>query len=189
MAETEQQDQDPRAARIVWADLEMTGLVPERERIIEIAMIITDGELNVIAEGPNLVVHQPDELLAAMDEWNTKHHGQSGLTERVRESTVTEADAEAQVLAFLEQHCAPRTVPLAGNSIHQDRRFLALYMPLVDAFLHYRMIDVSTLKELTQRWYPEAYSKRPAKRGNHRAIDDILESIEELRYYRSAVFR
>ena len=188
MAETEQQDQDPRAARIVWADLEMTGLVPERERIIEIAMIITDGELNVIAEGPNLVVHQPDELLAAMDEWNTKHHGQSGLTERVRESTVTEADAEAQVLAFLEQHCAPRTVPLAGNSIHQDRRFLALYMPLVDAFLHYRMIDVSSIKELCRRWYPRIYYGQPEKGLAHRALADIQESIKELKYYRRTAF-
>ena len=132
---------------------------------------------------------QPEELLAGMDAWNTKHHGASGPTERVRESTVTEAEAEAQVMTFLEEHCDPRTAPLAGNSIHQDRRFIALYMPLMDAFLHYRMIDVSTIKELTQRWYPESYSKRPGKRGNHRAIDDILESIEELRYYRSAVFR
>jgi oligoribonuclease len=187
MSETEQQD--PRAARIVWADLEMTGLDPDRERIIEIAVLITDGELNVLAEGPNLVVHQPDALLAGMDAWNTKHHGASGLTDRVRESAVTEAQAEAEVMTFLEEHCDPRTAPLAGNSIHQDRRFIALYMPRVDAFLHYRMVDVSTVKELTQRWYPEAYSKRPAKRGNHRAIDDILESIEELRYYRSAVFR
>ncbi len=180
---------DPRGARIVWADLEMTGLDPERERIIEIAMLITDAELNVVAEGPNLVVHQSDELLAAMDEWNTKHHGASGLTERVRESTITEAEAEAQVLAFLEEHCDARTAPLAGNSIHQDRRFIALYMQSVDAFLHYRMIDVSTIKEVTQRWYPEEYSKRPGKRGNHRAMDDILESIEELRYYREAVFK
>ena len=187
MAVTEQQD--ARSARIVWADLEMTGLVPERERIIEIAMLITDGELNVVAEGPNLVVHQPEERLAAMDDWNTKHHGQSGLTARVRESTVSEADAEAQVLAFLQAHCDPRSAPLAGNSIHQDRRFIALYMPSVDSFLHYRMIDVSTVKELAQRWFPEDYSKRPPKRGSHRAIDDILESIEELRYYRSSVFR
>ena len=149
MAVTEQQD--ARSARIVWADLEMTGLVPERERIIEIAMLITDGELNVVAEGPNLVVHQPEERLAAMDDWNTKHHGQSGLTARVRESTVSEADAEAQVLAFLQAHCDPRSAPLAGNSIHQDRRFIALYMPSVDSFLHYRMIDVSTVKELAQR--------------------------------------
>jgi oligoribonuclease len=187
MAVTNQQD--ARSARIVWADLEMTGLIPERERIIEIAVLITDGELNVVAEGPNLVVHQTDEQLAGMDDWNTKHHGASGLTARVRESTVTEAEAEAQVLSFLQTHCDPRTAPLAGNSIHQDRRFIALYMPTVDSYLHYRMIDVSTLKELTQRWFPEAYSKRPAKRGSHRAIDDILESIEELRYYRAAVFR
>ena len=180
---------DPRAARIVWADLEMTGLDPDRERIIEIALLITDGELNTIAEGPHLVIHQSDEILAAMDDWNTKHHGESGLTERVRQSEVTEADAERLVMDFLVAHCDPRTVPLAGNAIHPDRRFLARYMTDVDAFLHYRMIDVSTLKELAQRWYPELYSKRPPKRATHRALDDILESIEELRYYRSALFK
>ena len=174
---------------LVWMDLEMTGLDPERDRILEIAALITDAQLQVVAEGPNLVVHQPDELLAAMDEWNTQHHGESGLTERVRSSTVSERDAEEAVLAFLAEHCAPQTVPLAGNSVHQDRRFLRRYMPTVDAFLHYRIVDVSTVKELGRRWYPEAYARRPQKNATHRALDDIQESIAELRYYREAFFK
>ena len=175
-------------APLVWIDLEMTGLAPERERIIEAAALVTDSELNVIAEGPNLVIHQSDELLAAMDEWNTKHHGESGLTERVRASTLSEAEAEEQLLAFLEEHCEVGQSPLCGNSVHQDRRFLHRYMPKVDAFLHYRLIDVSTVKELCRRWCPEAYAKRPNKVGNHRALDDIRESLEELRYYRTICF-
>lgn len=174
---------------LVWMDLEMTGLDPDRDRIIEIAALITNGELEVVAEGPNLVVHQPDELLAAMDEWNTQHHGESGLTERVRASTVSEQQAEQAVLAFLSEHCEPRTAPLAGNSVHQDRRFLRRYMPSVDEFLHYRLVDVSTVKELGRRWYPEAYARRPPKNATHRALDDIRESIEELRYYRQAFFK
>jgi len=175
-------------APLVWIDLEMTGLDPDKERIIEAALLITDGELAIVAEGPTLVIHQSDELLDAMDEWNTKHHGESGLTERVRASTVTEAEAEAQLLAFLEEHCEAGQSPLCGNSIHQDRRFLCRYMPKLDAFLHYRMIDVSTVKELCRRWTPEAYAKRPMKTGNHRAMDDIRESVEELRFYRKACF-
>lgn len=176
------------ADRLVWMDLEMTGLDPEKERIIEIAAIVTDGELNIIAEGPNLVVHQSDALLDAMDAWNTEHHGGSGLTERVRQSTTSEQDAADAVLAFLEEHCAPGTAPLAGNSVHQDKRFLRRYMPKVDDFLHYRILDVSTVKELCRRWYPKPYHKRPEKTGNHRALGDIRDSIEELRYYRQAIF-
>lgn len=179
-----------RKGLIVWMDLEMSGLDPERERIIEIATIITDADLKVIAEGPELVVHQPDSVLDTMDEWNTRHHGESGLTERVRASTVSEADAEQATLAFLrEQGVQERTAPLAGNSIHQDRRFIAKYMRELDGFLHYRMIDVSTIKELASRWFPSALDRAPRKRNSHRALDDIRESIDELRYYRRNVFR
>lgn len=179
----------PDSARIVWADLEMTGLDPDKERIIEFAVLVTDGELNVIAEGPNLIIHQSQELLDGMDEWCTKTHGESGLTAKVLASELTEEAAEAQILAFLQEHCEVRSAPLAGNSIHQDRRFIARYMKQIDAFLHYRLIDVSTIKELAQRWYPEPYAKRPNKKGSHRAMDDILESLEELRYYRQTLFK
>ncbi len=176
------------AALLVWMDLEMTGLDPERERILEMATLITDGDLEVIAEGPELIVHQSDELLDAMDEWNTKHHGESGLTDRVRASTVSEADAEKATLDFIREHCERRSAPLAGNSIHQDRRFLVRYMPTLDEFLHYRNVDVSTVKELSRRWYPAEFAAAPAKKGSHRALDDIRESIEELRYYRRSIF-
>ena len=174
---------------IVWMDLEMTGLHPERDRIIEAAVLVTDGQLETIAEGPSLVIHQSDEILDGMDEWNTTHHGASGLTERVRASTLSEADAEAHILSFLKQHCSEGTAPLAGNSIHQDRRFIRRYMSSLDAFLHYRMIDVSTVKELVRRWYPTIHRKIPRKNETHRALDDILESVAELKQYRSAVFR
>lgn len=177
------------ADRLVWIDMEMTGLDPEKERIIEIATLITDGELNILAEGPELVIRQSEELLAGMDEWNTKHHGDSGLTARVLSSEITNDEAESQTLAFLKEHCAAGAAPLCGNSIHQDRRFLRLYMPQIDEFLHYRHIDVSTVKELGKRWYPGSYGKRPAKVSQHRALDDVRESVAELRYYRSAFFR
>lgn len=174
---------------LVWLDMEMTGLDPERERIIEIATILTDGQLTEIAIGPELVIHQPDEILAAMDDWNTKHHGASGLTERVRQSQITDADAEAQTIAFIDAHISPRDRPvLAGNSIHQDRRFIRRYMPALEKRLHYRMVDVSTIKELARRWYPQIIAKQPAKRDTHRALDDIRESIQELRFYRGQVF-
>lgn len=175
-------------SNLIWIDLEMTGLDPNKERIIEIATLVTDSDLNVIAEGPELVIHQSDELLSAMDAWNRKHHGDSGLTERVRESTTSESEAEAQTIAFLSEHCLARQSPLCGNSVHQDRRFLERYMPELEAFLHYRHIDVSTIKELAKRWYPSAYGKQPNKASSHRALDDIRESLDELRYYRSAVF-
>lgn len=175
--------------RLVWIDLEMTGLEPERDRILEAAVIITDGQLEVVAEGPNLVVHQSDEVLAGMDDWNQRHHGASGLIKRVRASTLTEAEAEAQLLAFLEAHVGKREAPLAGNSVHQDRRFLARYMPAFDAYLHYRIVDVSSVKELVARWNPQAYAGRPNKKGTHRALDDIRESITELAYYRKSAFR
>lgn len=174
---------------MVWIDLEMTGLDPERERIIEVAVAITDGQLNPVAEGPSLVIHQPESILSAMDDWNREHHGASGLVARVRASRVTEADAEAQVLAFVAEHCESGACPLAGNSVHRDRRFLRRYMRQLDDYLHYRIIDVSTVKELVRRWYPQAFAQAPAKRDTHRALDDIRESIAELRYYREAVFR
>ncbi|MGB5812182.1 MAG: oligoribonuclease [Polyangiales bacterium] len=175
-------------SEIVWMDLEMSGLNPETDRILEIAALVTDGELNVVAEGPNLVVHQPDAVLAVMDAWNTTHHGQSGLTKRVKESTIDEGQVSQALLDFLGEHTQKKKAPLAGNSIHQDRRFLARYLPEVEDWLHYRNVDVSTVKELAQRWYPKLYGGRPSKKGNHRAMDDILESIAELKYYREAVF-
>jgi oligoribonuclease len=169
-------------------DMEMSGLDPDKERILEVAVLVTDGELNVVAEGPNLILHQPDALLEAMDEWNTKHHSQSGLTKRVRESTVDESQASAAVLEFLSEHTQKGKAPLAGNSIHQDRRFVARYLPEVEDWLHYRNVDVSTIKELARRWYPKEYAGRPTKKGSHRAMDDLMESIEELKYYRAALF-
>jgi oligoribonuclease len=174
---------------LVWMDLEMTGLEPERERIIEAATIITDGDLAIVAEGPDLVIHQPDEILAAMDAWNTKHHGESGLTARVRASAITDAQAEADILAFIDAHVPQTSRPvLAGNSIHQDRRFIRRYMPALDRRLHYRMVDVSTVKELAKRWYEGIMERRPPKNETHRALDDVRESIEELRFYRDQIF-
>jgi oligoribonuclease len=174
---------------LVWMDMEMTGLDPERERIIEVATILTDGALNEIAVGPEMVIHQPDEVLAAMDDWNRKHHRDSGLVEKVRQSAVSEAEAEAAMVAFLDEHVPVKERPiLAGNSIHQDRRFIVRYMPRLDKRLHYRMVDVSSIKELARRWYPASLATMPAKRESHRALDDVRESIEELRCYRQRIF-
>ena len=174
---------------LIWLDMEMTGLEPARERIIEMATILTDGNLVELAVGPDLVIHQADEILAAMDDWNTKHHGGSGLVDRVKASTVTEAEAEAQTVAFINAHVSAKERPvLAGNSIHQDRRFVRRYMPVLDERLHYRMVDVSTIKELSRRWFPAITAKQVKKKETHRALDDIRESIEELRYYRANVF-
>lgn len=178
----------PETDRLVWMDLEMSGLDPEVNRILEVAILVTDGELELVAEGPELVIHQPDALLSGMDEWNTKHHGQSGLIDRVRASQVTEAEAEAQLLAFALAHAPARGAPLAGNSVHQDRLFVQKYLPSLAAHLHYRNVDVSTVKELCKRWFPKAYEARPVKKGTHRALDDIRESIDELRYYRKVCF-
>ena len=178
----------PEPDRLVWIDLEMTGLVPETDQIIEIATLITDGELELIAEGPVLAIHQPDAVLEAMDEWNTRTHGASGLTQRVRTSDVSVAEAEARTLAFIEAHVGPQRAPLCGNSVWQDRRFLARYMPTLEQYLHYRLIDVSTVKELARRWHPQVaagFSKQAA----HTALADIRESVAELAYYRAHLFR
>ena len=177
-----------RSDALVWMDLEMTGLLPERDVIIEIATIVTDGDLNIIAEGPVLAIHQPDVLLDAMDEWNTKTHGNSGLTERVRQSQIDMREAERQTLAFLQQHVKPGTSPLCGNSIHQDRRFLVKYMPELEAHMHYRNLDVSTVKELAKRWKPSSLDGFD-KKGAHLALDDIRESIAELRHLRQHFIR
>lgn len=177
-----------RNNNLVWMDLEMTGLDPNEESIIEIATIITDGDLNILAEGPNTVIHQPDELLDSMDDWNTTHHAQSGLTARVRESTITMKKAELETLDFIKEFVPERCSPLCGNSIHQDRRFLVKYMPQLDNYMHYRNIDVSTLKELVRRWYPNN-QQAPIKHAQHLAMADIRESINELAYYRNKIFR
>lgn len=168
---------------LIWIDLEMTGLDPDKDVIIEMATIVTDSQLNILEEGPVIAVHQPEELLAGMDEWNTRQHGQSGLTQRVRESTISAAEAEVMTLAFLEKWVPKRSSPICGNSICQDRRFLYRHMPKLEGYFHYRNLDVSTLKELVARWAPQL--RDGFKKGNtHLALDDIRESIAELRYYR-----
>jgi len=172
---------------LVWMDLEMTGLEPDHDTIIEIATIITDGELNVLAEGPNIVIHQPDEALEAMDEWNTTHHGESGLTAKVRASQVSMAEAEQLTLDFIRRYVPEGSSPLCGNSIHQDRRFLVRHMQKLEGYVHYRNIDVSTIKELARRWYPE--DKAPIKQAEHQALSDVRESINELIWYRTHLFR
>lgn len=169
--------------RLVWLDLEMTGLDPEKERIIEAAIVVTEPDLTFVAEGPVVVIHQSDELLDAMDKWNTSTHGKSGLTDKVRASTTTEEQAEEQLLAFLTQYVPAGKSPLCGNTVGQDRRFLVKYMPKLEAFFHYRNLDVSTLKELALRWKPEVY-RSFVKQSRHEALADIYESIEELKHYR-----
>jgi oligoribonuclease len=168
---------------LIWIDLEMTGLDPQNDQIIEIATVITDSALNELAEGPVLAIHQPEAVLAAMDEWNTAQHGKSGLSERVRQSRTDTAAAERETLAFLENWVPRGASPMCGNSICQDRRFLARLMPTLEAFFHYRNLDVSTLKELARRWSPEVY-KGFTKDSSHLALDDIRDSIAELRHYR-----
>ena len=172
---------------LVWMDLEMTGLDPKEDTILEIATVITDGNLKVIAEGPNIVIHQPDDILDGMNDWCKQHHADSGLSDRVRASNVSLAAAEAQTLDFIRQYVPEGKSPLCGNSIHQDRRFLVAYMPKLEAYLHYRNLDVSTVKELVRRWYPAL--EMPAKKEEHLALTDTLESIDELRFYRKYVFQ
>lgn len=171
------------SANLIWMDLEMTGLDPETDLIIEMATIVTDSELNVLAEGPVLAISVPEENLLAMDEWNQTHHSASGLLERVRKSKISTVEAEAQTLAFIEGYAEKDSAPLCGNTIWQDRRFLARYMKTLEAYLYYRNIDVSSLKELARRWRPELLAGF-SKQNAHTALADIKESIEELRYYR-----
>lgn len=177
-----------RTNHLIWIDLEMTGLSPEADYILEIATIVTDNQLTVIAQGPDLVIHATDEQLRCMNEWVVKQHTKSGLVDLIKKSTVSLQHAEAETLAFLQQHCPAGTVPLCGNSVWQDRAFLRRYMPRIAEFVHYRTIDVTTVKEIVNRWYPENPYAAYKKHNAHRALDDIKESIEELRYYRTHFF-
>jgi len=171
---------------LVWIDMEMTGLVPDADRVIELAMVVTNSQLEIVAEGPVLVVHQPDEVLDAMDQWNKSTHGRSGLIDRIRATRATEAEVEESALAFLREYVPASASPMCGNSVCQDRRFMARWMPRLEAHFHYRNLDVSTLKELVRRWKPEV-AKGMVKHNKHEALADILESIEELKYYRRTV--
>ncbi len=176
------------ADNLIWIDLEMTGLDPDNDLIIEIATVVTDKNLNILAQGPVMAVHQSDAALAAMDDWNQTHHGQSGLIQRVKDSKIDAAEAERLTIEFLQQWLPARTSPICGNSICQDRRFLYRYMPKLEAFFHYRNLDVSTIKELAARWAPQLKDGFN-KQASHQALDDIIESIEELRYYRETFFK
>ena len=178
--------QDPN--NLIWLDMEMTGLDPDRDRVIEIAMVATDGALNILAESPVMVIRQPDAVLEAMDDWNKSTHGKSGLIDKVRASTTDEKAATDILLAFMREYVPERTSPMCGNSICQDRRFMARWLPGLEAYFHYRNLDVSTLKELARGWKPEVF-KGVVKRGAHTALADIHESIEELRYYRENFIR
>ncbi|XP_065068685.1 oligoribonuclease, mitochondrial-like [Rhopilema esculentum] len=177
------------ADNLVWIDLEMTGLDVNHDAIIEIAVLISDKDLNIIAQGPDLVIHQSKELMENMDEWCTRQHGESGLTAKVLQSRILLEDAEQIVLEFVQNHTKKGCCPLAGNSVHTDKMFLEKYMPNLSRHLHYRIVDVSTVKELCRRWYSEEYQKCPVKKERHRALDDIKESIEELKFYRRNIFK
>lgn len=177
-----------RNSNLVWIDLEMTGLDPDNDYIIEIATIVTDADLNIIAEGPTMAIHQPDSVLDRMDEWCTNQHGKSGLTQRVKDSTINEREAEQRTIEFLLEHVDKGASPICGNSIGQDRRFLYRHMPELETFFHYRNLDVSTIKEIARRWRPEVLDG-VQKKGSHLALDDIRDSIEELRHYREVFFK
>ena len=177
-----------KPSNLIWIDLEMTGLDTLNDHIIEIATLITDSQLNVIAQGPNLAIHTRDEILANMDDWNTKQHTASGLIDRVRQASVTLQEAEQQTLAFVKQYVSPKTSPMCGNTICQDRRFLSRLMPQLEAYFHYRHLDVSTVKELAKIWAPSVFQSLN-KTSAHRALDDIKESLDELRYYRDRFFK
>lgn len=179
----------PDQERLVWVDLEMTGLEIETCHIIEMACLVTDGELNLIAKGPNVIINQPDEILDNMNDWCKKQHGESGLIKAVQESKTSLQQCEMEMVSFIRQHTPPGKCPLAGNSIHADKKFLEKYMPQFMKHLHYRIIDVSTIKELCRRWYPEDYARAPQKKAAHRALDDIEESIKELKFYRATIFK
>ena len=173
---------------LVWLDMEMTGLDPDQDRIIEVAIVVTDSQLKAVSQAPVLVIHQADAILDAMDDWNKGTHARSGLIDKVKASTLTEREAEHHLLAFLAQHIPAKTSPMCGNSICQDRRFLARHMPRLEAYFHYRNLDVSTLKELARRWKPEI-AKGLVKQGKHEALADIQESIDELKYYREHLLK
>ena len=176
------------ANNLIWVDIEMSGLDPEIERVLELAIVVTDTNLNTVAEGPVLVVHQSDAVLDAMDAWNKSTHAKSGLIERVKASGLTEAAVENRLVEFLQQYVPAGVSPLCGNSVHQDRRFMVRYLPKLEAYFHYRNLDVSTLKELMRRWKPELAAGM-TKHGRHEALADIYESIEELKYYREHFLR
>ncbi len=176
-----------RSGLLVWMDLEMTGLEPDTDEILEIAVVITDQNLNIVAQGPDLILRQPPERFARMDQWNRDQHTKTGLWASVLASSIDVKEAEEQVLSFIKQHVEERKSPLCGNSVWQDRRFLYKHMPRLESYLHYRIVDVSTVKELAVRWYPEE-AKRFTKSSSHRALDDVIESIDELKFYRSTVF-
>lgn len=176
-------------SRIVWVDLEMSGLDIDKDHILEIACLITDGNLRVVAEGPELIIHQSDDVLNSMDDWCTKHHGESGLTDAVKKSKISIQEADKLMLDFVQKHTPYKCCPLAGNSIHMDRIFLNKYMKKFLDHLHYRIVDVSSIKELSSRWYPQDDKLAPKKKSSHRALDDINESIEELKFYREQIFK
>lgn len=175
--------------RLVWVDLEMTGLDVDTDHILEMACLVTDGDLTVVAEGPNLIIHQPEEILIGMNDWCKEHHGKSGLTQAVHSSKLSLQQAEMEMVSFVRQHTPQGRCPLAGNTVHADKRFLDKYMPHFMNHLHYRIVDVSTIKEICRRWYPQEFRHAPSKAASHRALDDIRESIKELEYYRKAVFK
>ncbi len=173
---------------LVWIDLEMTGLDPKTCTVLEIGVVITDNDLNILAQGPSIAIHHTDKVLKSMEAWSRHHHKKSGLTDECRRSKIRLRQAESMALEFVQRFCAPQSSPLCGNTIWQDRRFLVKYMPKLEQYLHYRMIDVSSVKELVDRWYPTDHKMPRNKHHSHRVTDDILESIEELRYYRGKVF-